>query len=229
MHACLCMDNKTYAIGGRNPNISLGAKENTIDMLDLSMSKPEWTVLPAPMKEARYAFAAVVDYSGNIVVTGGSLDNGTTSTVEVFDTPNQVWKSAHSLPQMLPPRAFHSLITLDNGRVLVALGGRILQSPATASVEFLRLDNDGKPLQWIPMPSMNNAGNSFAVVATTITAPSGILVASPWDGNAPKGHDGVPRRTSATSSTGLCSPPPCGETGTEGKRTYRKYIQGGMD
>ena len=193
------------------------------------MSQLEWTVLPARMKEARYACAAVVDYNGNVVVTGGSVHNGAISTVEVFDTRNQVWESAHSLPPMLTPRAFHSLVALDNGRVLVALGGTTRTAYATASVELLRLDNDGKPLQWIPMPSMNNAGNSFAVVATTITAPSGILVASPWDGNAPKGHDGVPRRTSATSSTGLCSPPPCGETGTEGKRTYRKYIQGGMD
>ena len=59
--------------------------EDTIQMLDLSMSEPSWTILPTRMKQGRSGCAAVVDYNGDIVITGGyNQDGKILSSIEVF-------------------------------------------------------------------------------------------------------------------------------------------------
>ena len=180
--ACVCVDNKVYAIGGYNTDDR--KDEDSIEMLDLSVAQPSWTILPTRMKQARYRFAAVVDYNGDIVVTGGfNRDDLRLNSVEVFDTHNQVWKTTHSIPPMLTARSWHSLVALKNGRILVALGGRTNTDYASTSVELFMLDNDGNDVQWIPMPSMEVGRRGFAAFATTTTTPPGILVAGGYGNN----------------------------------------------
>ena len=134
------------------------------------------------MKQGRTGCAAVVDYNGDIVVTGGRNNHdGRLNSVEVFDTHNQVWKPTHSIPPLLTARSWHSLVALKNGRILVALGGRTNTDYASTSVELFMLDNDGNDVQWIPMPSMEVGRRRFAAFATTTTTPPGILVAGGRD------------------------------------------------
>ena len=192
-HACVCVDNKVYAIGGANKDDM--KFEDTIEMLDLSVPQPSWKVLPSRrMKHGRCGCAAVVDYNGDIVVMGGlNFNSGDLlSSLEVFDTHNQVWKPTQSLPSMLTGRSFFSLVALKSGRILVALGGLTIVGKASPSVELLVLENDGNaqqwmPMpsmnaqQWMPMPSMNDSRSGFAAFATTTTTQPGILVAGGVD------------------------------------------------
>ena len=180
--ACVCVDNKVYAIGGYNGDDH--EYEDSIEMLDLSAAQPSWTILPTRMKQGRTGCAAVVDYNRDIVVTGGcDEDDGLLNSVEVFDTHNQVWKTTHSIPPLLTAREFHSLVALKNGRILVALGGSTNTDRASTSVELFMLDNDGNDVQWIPMPSIQVGRRGFAAFATTTTTPPGILVAGGYGNN----------------------------------------------
>ena len=158
--------------------------EDIIEMLDLSVAQPSWTILPTRMKQGREGIAAVVDYDGDIVVTGGyNDDDGCLNSVEVFDTHHPVWKTTHSIPPLLTGRAHHSLIALKKGRILVALGGLTKTDVASTLVELLMLGNDGNDVQWIPMPSIQVGRRGFAAFATTTTTPPGILVAGGRDNN----------------------------------------------
>ena len=173
--ACVCVDKNVYAIGGYNDDDD--KHEDSIEVLDLSVSQPSWTILPTRMKQRRWGCAAVVDYNGDIVVTGGdNKDDGFLDSVEVFHTHNQVWQSTRYIPPMLTVRCDHSLVALNRGRILVALGGESSTEYASKSVELLMLPNDGNPLQWIPMPSMKVGRRAFAAFATTTTTQPGILV-----------------------------------------------------
>ena len=134
------------------------------------------------MKQGRTGCAAVVDYNGDIVVTGGRNNHdGRLNSVEVFDTHNQVWKTTHSIPPMLTGRFYHSLVALKNGRILVALGGMTRLYFAMTWVQLLILENDGNDLQWILVPPMKFSRRRFAAFATTTTTPPGILVAGGRD------------------------------------------------
>ena len=158
--------------------------EDIIEMLDLSVAQPSWTILPTRMKQGRSGCAAVVDYNRDIVVTGGyNRYDGRLNSVEVFDTHNQVWKPTHSIPPLLTARSWHSLVALKNGRILVALGGRTNTDIASTLVELFILDNNGNDVQWIPMPSIQVGRRGFAAFATTTTTPPGILVAGGRDNN----------------------------------------------
>ena len=144
------------------------------------MSEPSWTILPTRMKQGRSGCAAVVDYNGDIVITGGyNQDGKILSSIEVFDTHNQMWRPAVSVPPMPIGRSYHSLVALKSGRILVALGG-IPESyglpSSSTSVELLILENHGNPRQWIPMPSMQFARSCFGVFATITATKPGILV-----------------------------------------------------
>ena len=96
-------------------------------------------------------------------------------SVEVFDTHNQTWKPEPALPPMLRPRRSHRLVALNKGRTIVALGGS-KNVNETRTAELLSLSNDGNPLQWIPIPSMNTKRDDFGAVMASTTQP-GILIA----------------------------------------------------
>ena len=175
--ACVCVDEKIYAMGGYNDDND--KHEDSIEMLDLSVSQPLWTILPARLKQGCTGCVAVADNDGDIIVTGGHNGHGIDlNSVEVFDTHNQVWKPTRPLlPPMLTGRSHHCLISLKSGRVLVALGGWTNTGDSSISVEFLMMENNGNPLRWIPMPSMEVGRCGFAAFATTTTTQPGILVA----------------------------------------------------
>ena len=63
------MDKKVYAIADFNDDD--WTYEDSIEMLDLSVPEQSWIILPTRMKQGRDGSAAVVDYNGDIVVTGG--------------------------------------------------------------------------------------------------------------------------------------------------------------
>ena len=179
-HACVCVDNKVYAIGGWNPN---GVKqEDTIEVLDLSSTKPAWTVVSERMKKGRSGCAAAVDFVGKVIVTGGYNDNDKPlDSLETFDTLDQVWTSTLPLPPMSTPRASHRVVAFNNGRLLLAMGGST-DKGITNTLEVLRIHNDGNPMQWIPIPPMNTPRRDFAVFAiTNTTTKQGILVAGGSD------------------------------------------------
>ena len=176
----VCLDKKVYVMGGYNPHKE--RYEDTIEMLDLSLpsKRREWTLLPSRMREGREGCSAVVDFNGNIVVTGGFSDGRYLDSVEVFDTRNQEWRR---LPRMLSRRAHHSVVSLDNGRTIVAIGGCDCGCPrsserlsAIKTAELLRLDNGGKALYWIPIPSMNTARAYLGALALTSGTQPGIFV-----------------------------------------------------
>ena len=157
---------------GGNKFNDQGPITDTIEVLDLSVSTPSWTYLTR-MKEPRYHCAATVDADANIIITGGRCGEELLNSVEVFDTRNQVWNS--SLPPMLSRRYEHCIVALREGKLLVAIGGQVRKWESTASVELLQRD-DGGPLRWIPLPSINVGVAGFAAFAATTTTQQGIFV-----------------------------------------------------
>ena len=174
-HACVAVDSKVYAIGGWNPH-SL-REEATVEVLDLSSMSttspcPEWIVLPEELTTRRTSCAATVDCNGNIVVTGGyNEDDGLLDTMEIFNTERQVWDSTVPLPPMSTPRLNHGIVAINDGQLIVVMGGETNKG-ITPSVEGLCFDNnsDGNPPRWITLPPMNTARSSFAVLVTKSTA-----------------------------------------------------------
>lgn len=182
---CICVDKKIYTIGGYNRQD--GICEKTVEVLDLSMPKRGWTVLPTRMQQGREGCAAVVDSHGDkIIVTGGYNNNdGYLNSIEVLDT-HQGWKPILSLPPMMTARSDHQVVSLQGGRILVVLGGTTNSEFATKTVELLRLENNGRAPQWIRIPSLETWRTSFAAFATTTTTTTtntrpGILVIGGWD------------------------------------------------
>ena len=196
--ACVCVNQKIYTIGGSNANNNEEEEEdgdlceNTIEVLDLAVPSRGWTLLPTRMKQGRYGCAAVVDYRGDILIIGGYNHNHNhnnkvvlLNSIEVFDTRNQVFfnsaitTTTRSLqPPMLSGRCGHGAITLNNGRILVVLGGKTIKDGASTTAELLILDDDGNR-QWTPLPSMKTGRKNFAAIAAVMKATSeeGILVA----------------------------------------------------
>ena len=173
----VCLDNKVYVMGGYNPQEQ--RYEDTIEMLDMSLpsDRREWTLLPSRMKQARKGCSAVVGFNGTIVVTGGEYNEWprkkVLNSVEVFDTHTQKWRSTMPLPPMLSPRAYHSTVSLNNGKTIIAIGGCAC---GTKKPELLRFDNDGNALEWVPIPSGNTALALFVGFALTSGPQPGVYV-----------------------------------------------------
>lgn len=92
------------------------------------------------------------------IVSGGIISGvNVTEEVEMFDFSTNKWEI---LAPLSSARAYHAMVTLNDGRVLVSGGGNYISGLQTTDVEIY----DPKTNTWISGPSMNKARSQHAMV-----------------------------------------------------------------
>ena len=116
MHACVCTNNKVYAIGGYCFDYL-----NTVEELDLSLRTPEWRVLPQRLQKKRSLCSAVVDPTNpnNIIVVGGAGEGG--DSCEIISLTAQEGPT-ETIPPLTTGREGLRTVVVEN-RFIVAMGG----------------------------------------------------------------------------------------------------------
>lgn len=129
-HDAAVLDGKLYVVGGWNMQ---GDKETewhtTASVCDLTQDKLEWKEIEVPFKRRALSVAA---YNGKLYVIGGmQVDGNATTRTDVYDPASQLWSEG---PGILgnPMDGF--------GSAAFALGGRLLVSTMSGSIQQLALD-----------------------------------------------------------------------------------------
>jgi RHS repeat-associated protein len=129
------------------------------------------------MNTPRYQHTATLLSSGSVLVTGGTLPNGTqTNTAEIYNPQTGAWRYTGISEQtsMTIPRAQHTAILLQDGRVLIA-GGNDGSGEMNSAEIF-----DPVTETFAVASSMNEARTVFAAV---LLNDGRVLVAGGYLGN----------------------------------------------
>ena len=161
-HASVYTTNKkAYVIGGSSSSFK---PFDSIEEIDLSLRTPSWKVLPQRLNKKRSGCCAMPhpNNPNNIIVVGGHNGDKYLSCCELICLdPTQEEGQARTLPSMMIPRAFHTLVLVHN-HFLVAMGGHD-GSRTVSSVEYLDLEEEeSQQQQWRPLPAMKTARRCFA-------------------------------------------------------------------
>ena len=177
-HACVCTNNKVYAIGGGNPHFN--GNESNLDIVEVLDLPPNrgWNLLPQRLSKRRSGCCAVVHPKNPniIIVVGGYNDND--KYLSCCETIALEQGQTVTLPSLMTPRAYHMLALVEN-RFVVAMGGYD-GSQVVSSVEYLDLEEATQQQQWRPLPSMNAARSFFAAFYSPRN--QRIVVAGGFDG-----------------------------------------------
>ena len=132
---------KVLIMGGGSP------PTNTVEEIDLAVSKPAWRTR-APMKKARRQLNATLLPDGKVLVTGGSggkdFDDDTqpVKMPELYDPESDTWTS---LAPAAEYRGYHSTaLLLPDGRVINA-GGRKRRTVEIFSPPYLKQGGAPRP------------------------------------------------------------------------------------
>lgn len=124
-HDVVVVDNKLYVIGGWALEGKKESWRNTVEVLDLDQSQPEWTTIPQPFKR-RALMAAAID--GKIYVVGGMNEQQKiTQNVSILDPVTRQWSEGPALPSG-PISGFAPAVGVHKGKVYVSLAdGQVLR------------------------------------------------------------------------------------------------------
>jgi hypothetical protein len=75
-----------------------------------------WTLLPGTLNTPRGGHTATVLYSGQVLVTGGTSDNGPLASAELYNPTTRTWSPAGTMSR---PRSGHLALRLYSGNVMV--------------------------------------------------------------------------------------------------------------
>ena len=176
---------KAYVIGGYNSN---GDPLDSIEEIDLSLPTPSWRVLPQRLNKKRDGCCAIAHPKNPkiiILVGGYNKNDKCLRCCETICLDQLNEGQTRPLPPMTTPRAWHTLVLVEN-RFIVAMGGYDV-SQRVSSVEYLDLEEEAKEQQWRLLPSMKTARRDFAAFYSSESHK--IVVAGGWDGG--KGLDTV--------------------------------------
>ena len=158
-HTCVSVKNKVYALGGTDYSAL-----DSIEVLDLSLPRPSWRILPQRLKKKRIGCQAVVDPKNpnNIIVVGGSNYKGKyLRSCEVVSLQERQEEQTRTIPSLMTPRCGHAMVLVES-RFLVVMGGSNKINEHLASVEVLDLDEDPEEQEWRSLPPMRTVRSRFA-------------------------------------------------------------------
>ncbi|CAB5188792.1 uncharacterized protein OCT59_011521 [Rhizophagus irregularis] len=117
---CDVRTGKMYRFSGLNPGLQINQINNYMDILNTSTLV--WEHVNINAQEGRYDHTGTLLPNGYIVYIGGKLPNGgfvKMSELLLYNTNNDTWISQKATGYSPTPRAYHSAVLTQDGRIIV--------------------------------------------------------------------------------------------------------------
>ncbi|HVA83655.1 MAG TPA: kelch repeat-containing protein [Candidatus Binataceae bacterium] len=172
--AALLNNGKVLIAGG----LAASGPTNSVELYDpASNSFASAASLPT-MNTARFDATATLLGNGKVLIAGGVGISGTLDTVELYDSTNNTFASASSLPSMNMARFGATATLLNNGRVLMA-GGFVDLYTALGTIEMY----DPAASTFAPAASLPTMGlNLRGAPTATLLSNGNLLIAGGFEG-----------------------------------------------